>query len=128
SSPQYRAQAVPPLFSRPVGGGVWPGGTARGRVDGPGRGRDTGGHDRGAVVGGGGVSASGGLAAPTRARRGRPGGSLFPAGAGRGPAPAGQGVGAARCAEPESAVAGAGETGGSPPAAGRELRLVHRRL
>ena len=98
---RYRSQAVPPLFSRLAGGGVWPGGAARGRADGPGRGLDAGGRDRGAVVGGRGVSAPGGLAAPTPAPRCPPGGSLFPAGPRRGPPPAGQGVGAARRAEPE---------------------------
>ena len=48
-----------PLFSRLAGGGVWPGGAARGRADGAGRGLDAGGHDRGALVGGRVVSAPG---------------------------------------------------------------------
>ena len=64
-----------PLLARLAGRGVWPGGAARGRAPGPGRGRDADGHDRDALVGGRGVSAPGGVAAPTPEPRCPPGGS-----------------------------------------------------
>ena len=49
-----------------IGRGVGAGRAARGRVDGPGRGRDAGGRDRGAVVGGGGIRLQGALLSDAR--------------------------------------------------------------
>ena len=122
-----------PQLGRPcdaglTGRGVWPGGPARGGAAGPGRGRDAGGHDRGAVVGSRGVSAPGGVTAATPLPRCPPGGSGVPPRPGRGPPPAGEGVGVARRDEPRAPVAAAGQAGRGPRAAGPALRLVHRRL
>ena len=95
---------APPLAGL-TGGGLWPGGAARGRPDGARRGLDAGGDNGGALVGGRVVSSQGGIAAPTPEPRGPPGGSLFPAGTRGGPPPAGQGIGTPRRAEPQSALA-----------------------
>ena len=65
ASPDVGPEYAAPLLARLAGRGVWPGGAARGRAPGPGRGRDADGHDRDALVGGRGVSAPGGVAAPT---------------------------------------------------------------
>src|SRR4029453_11758661 len=126
--PTDRSQAVPPLFSRLAGGGVWPGRAARGRVDGPGRGFEAGGRDRGALVGSRVASPQGGIATPTREPRGPSGGSLFPASPRRGPQPAGQSVRVTGGAEPEPPMAAAGPVGSRPCSPGTALRLVHGRF
>ena len=95
------------LLARRAGRGVWPGGAAPGWAPGPDRGGDADGHDRDALVGGRGVSAPGGVAAPTPEPRGPPGGSVFPAGPRGGPPAAGQGVRTPGRAEPESTEAAA---------------------
>ena len=117
-----------PYYLSLVGGGLRPGSAAGGWADRPGGGPDAGGHDRGTVVGGRVVASHGSLAASAPDPGCSPGGSLFPEGPGRGPPPAGEGIGAARGHEPESALAAPGQTRGGLAAARGGLSLVHRGL
>ena len=68
------------------------------------------------------------LGTPTPEARHPPGRGLFPPGPRRGAPPAGQGVGATRRAEPESAVAATEQARPRPAGTGRGLQLVHRRV
>ena len=118
----------PTVLPGPARRGVRQGGADRRGAGGAGRGAGDAGQERGALVGGGAVSAQGRTAVAALGGTARGGGSLLPAGPRRGPPPAGEVAGAAGRDEPQSAVAAAGEVPGSARLASADLRLVHRGL
>src|SRR5262249_44873505 len=117
-----------------AGRSVWERGADRGRADPAGRGAGSRRQNGGSFLRGGAVSAE--RRANTRSvwcpksrvwspRRGK---GMFSEGHRDCSAPAGEVVRAASGDEPKPTVAAARQAGQGPPAAGRDLRLVHRRL
>jgi predicted ATPase len=85
-------------------------------------------QERGALVGGGAVSAQGRTAVAALGGTARGGGSLLPAGPRHRPPPAGEVVGTACGDELEPTVAAPGQARCHPAGAGGGVRLVHRGL
>src|SRR5262245_66006093 len=108
----HGAYAVATALYDAAGRGDGTGGPERGRAAAAGRGPHRAGGQRPGRPAGRGVSAPGCLAVAPRRHRCRPRRSLLPAGPRPGPPPARQVLGTAGGAEPESAVAAAGQVPG----------------
>jgi tetratricopeptide (TPR) repeat protein len=124
----HRARAGTGVSSCPAGRDVWESGAGRSRAEGDSRGAGADRQNRRAPPGSGAVSAPG--RAPAGAGKCKAtsagGGGVFSPGPRRGPSTGGQVVGATGGAEPEPAMAAAGQACRSAGVARTDLQLVHR--